>query len=236
MASVYDTPSRAASGMRRLTERFGQISEGGAPASRSDRVSVAFVYQITIDDLAAFLYASRSAIRHCGMVADEQSQVRPRLREARGRMHQMESRRIGTSPFDFSALVAAVERLLGEQDGVADRLCQEVDALTRQRALLRLHPVRRARSIRSEVAAGACLHPVEFAGQIPGDLSDARWRPDLDTAFVICRRRRSWHGHASERHYWTERLGVRRHHLACDARRRARPSLRLPIAARGSSA
>lgn len=82
----------------------------------------------------------------------------------------MEPRRLGPSPFDCSVLVTAVERLLGEQDGVADRLCMEVEALTRGRALLRLHPPERARIIRSEVSSDACLYLVEFAGRLYGTL------------------------------------------------------------------
>lgn len=82
----------------------------------------------------------------------------------------MGSRHMDPSPFDFSALLVVVERLLGERDGVADRLCQEVDVLTRHRAQLRLHPAGRARNIRAEVAAGAHLYPVEFAGHLYGTL------------------------------------------------------------------
>lgn len=82
----------------------------------------------------------------------------------------MDSRHLESSPFDFSTLLAAAERLLGEREMWGDRLCQEVEALTRGRALLRLHLPDRARNIRSEAPSGACMYPVEFAGQTYGTL------------------------------------------------------------------
>jgi hypothetical protein len=82
----------------------------------------------------------------------------------------MQSRYLGASFCDVSVLVAAAERLLGEREGVGDRLCAEVDALTRRRARLRLHPVGEARSIYPELPTGARSFPVEFAGQRYGTL------------------------------------------------------------------
>lgn len=73
-------------------------------------------------------------------------------------------------PADFTALLAVAERMLGTWDGVGDRLCREVAALTRQRARLRLHPVERTRGVRSESPSGAHLHPVQFAGRLYGTL------------------------------------------------------------------
>ena len=74
-------------------------------------------------------------------------------------------------PPDLASLLAVAERVLGTRDGVGDRLQREVSVLTQQRAVLRLHPAERARSVRSELPAGVRLHRVEFAGQVYGTLA-----------------------------------------------------------------
>lgn len=73
-------------------------------------------------------------------------------------------------PPDFTLLCEVVERLLGTRDSLGVRVGEQVDALTGHRASLRLHPKERTRRIHSEMAAGACLYPVQFAGQTYGTL------------------------------------------------------------------
>jgi DNA-binding CsgD family transcriptional regulator len=89
---------------------------------------------------------------------------------------QPSSSRVAGAPDDspdFTMLLAVAERLLGMRDDVGNRICEEVDALTRHRALLRLHPPEGTRRIRSEAAAGARLYPVRFAGHFYGTLAVA---------------------------------------------------------------
>lgn len=77
---------------------------------------------------------------------------------------------LGEHP-DLTVLLTVAERMLGMWDGVGDRLQREVGLLTRQRAVLRLHPAERVRSVRSELPADARLHRVESAGRVYGTLA-----------------------------------------------------------------
>jgi DNA-binding CsgD family transcriptional regulator len=71
---------------------------------------------------------------------------------------------------DFGVLFAAAESVLGVHDGAGEHLCEEVEILTRRRAMLRLHPHARIGRLCGGMPAGARQLPVEFDARLYGTL------------------------------------------------------------------
>jgi DNA-binding CsgD family transcriptional regulator len=78
-----------------------------------------------------------------------------------------DARRDGAS-IDFAALLALAESLAGQMYGVADRLCEEVAAVTHGHACLEVRPQQLSRRASARLPKGARQFPVEFNGWVYG--------------------------------------------------------------------
>jgi DNA-binding CsgD family transcriptional regulator len=72
---------------------------------------------------------------------------------------------------DIAALFALAESLAGQMYGVADRLCEEVSAITHGRACLQLRPQQLSRRPSARAPEGARQLPVEFNGWVYGSVA-----------------------------------------------------------------
>jgi DNA-binding CsgD family transcriptional regulator len=69
---------------------------------------------------------------------------------------------------DIAALLEFAESLAGQMDGIAERFCEKVAAMTDGRARLEICPAHMLRRLSARLPKGARLVPVEFNGWVYG--------------------------------------------------------------------